>query len=124
MPTAGAVLTPHRPVAADRVRAAATRRRSPLRLVRQAASAPHRALEVARVGGWRCPKRILAERAVFIRATITPQIQSEAFIIEERLRFEQRYKTLLLDFLARQELVLLQDIAEPRCWRERERLIA
>ena len=51
-------------------------------------------------------------------------MQSEAFTIKERLRFEQRYQALLLDFLARHELVLLQDIAEPRRWRESESLTA
>ena len=121
MPTAGAVLTPHRPVAADRVRAAATRRRSPLRLVRQAASAPHRALEVARVGVGASRSAFLQNPQSLYDATITPQIQCEAFTIEERLRFEQRYQALLLDLLARHELVLLQDIAKARRWRERER---
>ena len=53
----------------------------------------------------------------FIRTPTTPQIQSEAFIIEERLRFEQRHQSLLLDVFARHELVLLQDITETRRWR-------
>ena len=90
MPTAGAVLAPNRRDAADRVGAAAARRRGPLACARRAASAPQRTLEIARVGIRGLSQRMQAEVALFAWAAVVSEVEDHALTVQDRLGLEER----------------------------------